>query len=53
MEEGTFGKGYLAGIGKLLHMPLQALYTRLIKRMSIQFEEFDLMSKAISWTARE
>ena len=39
MEEGTFGEGYLGGIDKLLYMPLQALYTRPIQRMSILFDQ--------------
>ena len=39
MEEGTFGKGYLGGIGKLLYMLLETLYTRLIKCINILFDQ--------------
>jgi hypothetical protein len=38
VKEGTFGKGYLAGVGEIL----QAQFARLIKPMSILFDETKL-----------
>ena len=39
IEEGTFSKGYLGSIGKLLYMPLYALYTCFIKCVSVLFDQ--------------
>lgn len=42
-----FGEGYLGGIGKLLYMPLLALYTRFIKRISILFNQIIQRRKSL------
>jgi hypothetical protein len=37
--EGTFGKACLGSIGKLLYVPLEALFAHLIFRISILFDQ--------------